>query len=101
MAWAERFSIYLCWERVRPVGRCLVDKKKLKDKETEKYIYLFISTMIENNNCPNLSIKTNIYVSPSSHFCGKFGHVLLKVRPKFNDPRFSFYFSYRNTNAEL
>ena len=57
--------------------------------------------MIENNNCPKLSIKTNIYVSPSSHFCGKFGHLLLKVRPKFNDPRFSFYFCYRNTNAEL
>ena len=57
--------------------------------------------MIENNNCPKLSIKTNIYVSPSSHFYGEFRHLFLKVRPKFNDPRFSFYFSCRNTNAEL
>ena len=100
MAWTERFSICLCQERVRP-AEVSYRQKKLKDKETEKYIYLFISTMIENNNCPKLSIKTNIYVSPSSHFCWKFRHLFLKVRPKFNDPRFSFYFSYQNANAEF
>ena len=62
-------SVYAFDRNVSVLQRCLTDKKKSKDKETEKYIYLFISTMIENNNCPKLSIKTNIYVSPSSHFC--------------------------------
>ena len=65
-------SVYVCVRNVSVLQRWEIEvdsMKKLKDNETQKYIYLFMSTMKENNNCPKLSIKTNIYVSPSSHFC--------------------------------
>lgn len=65
-------SVFACVKNVSVLQRCQIEvdsMKNLKDKETQKYIYLFISKMKENSNCPKLSIKTNIDVSPSSHFC--------------------------------